>query len=263
MKDGPAPVKERTRIPPEELRWSCPDDCMKFDTTAGVDPVESTIGQDRALHALKIGLELMSPGYNVYVSGLVGTGRTTTVKELLAEISPDRPVPRDRAFVMNFEDRDRPRLLTFSPGEACEFRRDMEQFTKEVRRLVPNAFESKEVTDRREEIVKRFGEKSQEELQEFQDELAKEGLALVTVQMGPVPHPDIFPLHEGEPISPADFEKLVESGEVTEERVEEVKGKIEEYHSVLREHLRKGREQARKMTREIEEYNRALGSSII
>ena len=111
-------VKRRTRVRLKDLRWSCPSGCMKFESTDTVAPVQGTIGQDRALKALKLGLELYSPGYNIYVSGLVGTGRTTTVKELLREISPKCAIPRDRAYVRNFEDRDRPRLLTFQPIKA-------------------------------------------------------------------------------------------------------------------------------------------------
>ena len=73
--------------------------------------------------ALRIGLELYSPGYNIYVSGLVGTGRTSTVKELLGKLAPRCEIPRDRAYVRNFADPDRPRLLTFAPGVAVRFRR--------------------------------------------------------------------------------------------------------------------------------------------
>jgi lon-related putative ATP-dependent protease len=251
------------RVPPEELRWTCPEECLDFDTTKGVAPVEGTIGQDRALRALRIGLELYSPGYNIYVSGLVGTGRSTTVKELLAELSPRCAVPRDRAYVTNFADQDRPRLLTLAPGQAAELKRDMHEFVSGVKRRLPSAIEDKEVVAQREEIVKRYGDMSQDDLQEFQERLKEEGLALVTVQVGPVPRPDIFPLYEGKPIDPAEFEKLVESGDVPQERLDRIAEKVEEFHSELRQHLRKGREMAREMGREIEKLNRAVGSALI
>jgi lon-related putative ATP-dependent protease len=263
MHASPDPVKEGARVPPEELRWTCPLDCLDFETTDRVTPVEGTIGQDRALKALKVGLELYGPGYNIYVAGLVGTGRSTTVKELLDELSPRCQVPRDRAYVMNFADRDRPRLITLAPGEAIELKKDMEQLVKEVRSRLPSAIEDKEVVEQREAIVRRFGDASQKDLEEFQAELGEEGLALVTVQAGPVPRPDIFPIHDGDPIPLGELEKLVEAGQVPEESLEAVREKIETYKSELREHLRKGREVARKMTREIESLFRAVGAAVI
>ena len=58
MSSGETTAKERNRVPTSELRWSCPDDCLEFESTEGVAPIEGTIGQDRALKALRVGLEL-------------------------------------------------------------------------------------------------------------------------------------------------------------------------------------------------------------
>jgi lon-related putative ATP-dependent protease len=210
---------------------------MKFDTTDKVVPVQGTIGQDRAMKALKLGLELYSPGYNIYVSGLVGTGRTTTVKELLTEISPRCSIPRDRAYVRNFGERDRPRL--------------------------PSVFESKDVSSRREEIVERFGEREQSQVSEFQERLAEEGLALVSIQAGPVPRPDIFPVYQGKPVSPQEFEQLVEAGEIPRERLERIEVTVEEFRKELHDHLRRGRALAREMSKEISDLHREIGLAVI
>ncbi len=256
-------VKRRTRVRLKDLRWSCPSGCMKFDTTDKVVPVKGTIGQDRALKALKLGLELYSPGYNIYVSGLVGTGRTTTVKELLRELSPKCSIPRDRAYVRNFEDSDRPRLLTFSPGEATRFRKQMEEFTRYLRRRLPTIFEDKDVITRREEIIARFGEQEQVDLSSFQERLGEEGLALVSVQAGPIPRPDIYPVYQGKPIAPPEFEKLVEGGDIPQERLERIGLRIDEFRKELRDHLRRGRALAREMGEEIDNLHREVGLALI
>ncbi len=236
---------------------------MKFDTTDKVAPVQGTIGQDRALKALKLGLELYSPGYNIYVSGLVGTGRTTTVRELLKELSPKCSVPRDRAFVRNFEDSDRPRLLTFAPGEAVKFRKQMEGFSRYLKNRLPTVFEDKDVIARREEVITRFGEREQVDLASFQERLGEEGLALVSVQGGPIPRPDIFPVFEGKPVPPEEFEQLVEAGKIPRERLERAGLKIEEFRKELREHLRRGRALAREMGEEIDNLHREVGLALI
>lgn len=263
MSPDAAGARERTKVPAEKLRWDCPEDCLKFETTDGVAPVEGTIGQDRALKALRVGLELYAPGYNIYVSGLTGTGRTSTVKELLNELSPRCATPRDRAFVMNAVDPDKPRLLTFPAGRAGAFRKELEEFVRHLETRLPAAFEEKEVNERREQIVKRFGEREQEVLKSFQEQLTSEGLTLVTVQTGGVPRPDIFPVHDGKPLPPPEFEKLVAEGQVSEEEVEALGRRIEEYRSELRDHLREGRNLARQMSEEIEKLNRDVGLAVI
>lgn len=256
-------VKRRTRVRLKDLRWSCPSGCMKFETTDKVVPVQGTIGQDRALKALKLGLELYSPGYNIYVSGLVGTGRTTTVKELLRELAPKCSIPRDRAYVRNFEDADRPRLLSFAPGDAVRFRKQMEEFSRYLKLRLPTIFEDKDVMSRREEIITRYGEKEQAALKSFQDRLGEEGLALVSVQAGPVPRPDIYPVYQGKPVAPQEFEQLVESGDIPQERLERIGLEIDEFRKELHEHLRRSRALAREMGEEIDNLHREIGLAVI
>jgi len=263
MSSGEGTAKEKNRVPTTELRWSCPDGCLEFDTTDGIAPIQGTIGQDRALKALRVGLELYAPGYNIYVSGLVGTGRTSTVKNLLEEISPRCAVPRDRAYVHNFGDPDRPRLISFPAGGATVFRKDVEQFVTHLKNHLPAVFEGKEIAEQRDAIVNRFGEREQEHLKEFQERLNEEGLALVTVQSGPVPQPDIFPMYGEKPMPLNQFAELIEKGELTQERLDEIKQKIDEARSELRDHLRRGRDLARKMSKEIEDLHRNVGLSAI
>ncbi|MCU0724858.1 MAG: AAA family ATPase, partial [Planctomycetes bacterium] len=256
-------ARERTRLRPEDLTWTCPEKALGFDSTDSVTPVEGTIGQDRALRALRLGLELYSPGYNIFVSGLLGTGRTTTVKDLLAEISPRCSVPRDRAYVRNFGDPDRPRLLTFGAGRAAAFAREMKEFVGHMRERLPAVFEEKEVTARRAEIEKRFEQMQQAKIEEFQDLLKSQGFALVSVQAGPMARPDVFPTHDGKPLPPDAFESLVEEGKVPGTEAERVRERLPELQGELRERLRQGRDLAREMSREIESLHRDVGLGVI
>ena len=73
-----SPAEDRN-LSPERLRWTCDPDEYQFESTDVFQPVEGTVGQPRAMEALTLGLELYSPGYNVFVSGLTGTGRSTTI----------------------------------------------------------------------------------------------------------------------------------------------------------------------------------------
>ncbi|MCS6966858.1 MAG: AAA family ATPase, partial [Candidatus Kapabacteria bacterium] len=73
-------------LPADRLRWRCSEHIFPFETTSELEPLEEIVGQPRALEALRLGVRLWAPGYNVYVSGLSGTGRLTTVQQILQEV---------------------------------------------------------------------------------------------------------------------------------------------------------------------------------
>ena len=123
MKLASAPRK--TPLKTEQLKWTCDPELFELETTEKAKPIEGIIGQERALKALKLGVELKSQGYNIFITGLSGTGKFTTVKKMLEAISPSCPKLFDYAYVNNFDDRDRPILLTFPSGKAILFQKDL------------------------------------------------------------------------------------------------------------------------------------------
>ena len=64
----------RKSLLPEQLKWTCDENCFDFDTTDSIAPIEGIVGQHRAIKALKLGIDIDSPGYNVFITGLSGTG---------------------------------------------------------------------------------------------------------------------------------------------------------------------------------------------
>ena len=83
-----------TEVPPEKLRWTCDSDSLGFENTGECEQIKGIIGQERALAAIRMGLEIKSPGYNIYASGLTGTGKTSTIKALLSQLDIKKPPPR-------------------------------------------------------------------------------------------------------------------------------------------------------------------------
>ena len=104
-------LKQELRLSPQDLTWTGPAEGLIFGTTAGIEAVVEIVGQDRAVKAIKRGLAMKSHGYNIFVSGTNGTGRTATVKKLLEEFNVGGPVPNDMCYVNNFKDPDHPRLI--------------------------------------------------------------------------------------------------------------------------------------------------------
>ena len=115
-------VKELTA---EQIRKQCDPEAFPFRSTEELEPTGEIIGQDRALSALKFGLNIMKPGFNVYVSGSAGTGRTTAIQTFLEAVAAERETPSDWCYVHNFRDPYCPRALMVPAGRGQELQKDM------------------------------------------------------------------------------------------------------------------------------------------
>src|SRR5215207_754172 len=103
----PAALRDRA-VRPAQLRWVCDPAELPFETTEELKPLAQEIGQDRAVSALAFGLEMESPGFNLFVAGTPGTARMAASRRNVERIAADRPPPGDWCYVYNFEDPDRP-----------------------------------------------------------------------------------------------------------------------------------------------------------
>jgi len=90
---------------------------------------QSIIGQPRALQALKMGLSIVSDGYNIFVSGEAGTGKKTAITLATREFLNDRKHLKDIVYVHNFNNPKVPVSITFPPGSGRAFSQDMEEFS--------------------------------------------------------------------------------------------------------------------------------------
>src|ERR1700745_4290801 len=120
------PAPKPVELPTDKLRWRCELSRIPFETTAQADPREGFIGQERALRALKMGVELSAPGYNVFVCGWAGTSRGSTIARMIEELHPQTKESLDRCYVNNFKLPDRPRLLTLPPAQDDSFNKEMQ-----------------------------------------------------------------------------------------------------------------------------------------
>src|SRR5437867_10131507 len=110
-----------TELPAERLRAVCPKAALDCESSKEIRPVEGIIGQDRALQALRFGLEMKGKGFNVYAAGEPGTGKNTTVRQFLRAASKDRPVPPDWCYVNRFRDPYEPVAASLPAGKARAF----------------------------------------------------------------------------------------------------------------------------------------------
>jgi len=247
---GTAALARRLRLPPKRLRWRCPPAAVPKGIGA---PPNRTVGQDRALEALRVGLEVRAPGYNIFVSGISGTGRTTAVLQLVRELAPSCPIPRDRAYVHNFAAPDRPRLLTLPAGRASALRREVDELVALLRRTLPASVEDREFHRRRDEILKRAGDEERRLFDALRATLAKAEFALVGSAGDGAKRLEISPLHGGEPVPPERLRQLVESGEMPAADLEAREARLAEHRRELAQVLRRDRALGR-------ETNEAIGA---
>lgn len=215
------PQKHR-ELKPSELRWKCDPKILEFDSTEEVEPIEGIIGQDRALKAIRLGVDIKSPGYNIFIAGLSGSGKATTIKKVLERIGHNCPELFDYAYVNNFKDPDHPLLLKFPKGKAREFKQALKSAIELLKQKIPLALESEIYLERKKNLIEEFNNKEQEMMESFDKNLRTKGFALGQVRVGDSIRPDILPIINNEPIPVSQLENLLSENKITKEQAKQI-----------------------------------------
>ncbi|MBD3226377.1 MAG: AAA family ATPase [Caldithrix sp.] len=171
-------------VPADKLQKRAKLKNIDFKTTKDIDPLATVIGQDRAVSSINFALEIGDAGYNLFVTGSYGTGRTTIVRDLLQRMAANRPVPNDWAFVYNFQDADYPKALQLPPGKACQFDQDMQRLISSLKKDLLKTFDSKNFLERRNQIVERIQTQKQNLYNELEKEAGNLNIRIKNTSMG-------------------------------------------------------------------------------
>ena len=240
-------AKSFPEVPVEKLRWRCDPEVFGVQTTDELSCAENIIGQDRAIKAIRLGLSVPSGGYNIYVQGLTGTGKETTVECILEQVATDSSIPDDKCYVHNFENPDRPIILSLPAGQGASFRKEMAALIDYLDHTVPAALESEEFQTRRNQMTEKEGQKGREIIREFEERIRKENFVLVEIRFGPVTKTEIAPLVDGKPRSAVELEKMLAQGQVSREEFERIEKVQEALGGELEDILKKTREIEKQM----------------
>ncbi|MFH1686844.1 MAG: ATP-binding protein [bacterium] len=217
------------------------------------------IGQSRAVEAIETGLKVKSNGYNIFVTGLTGTGRTTTIRHLLQQLNHEHPDLRDFCYVNNFKQEDSPRLLVFSAGDGRRFRKDMAYLITSVRKAVPKIYLSDNYKDRQSRIVREFENRQKLLVKAFEDKLTEAGFVMVQLQSGVGIRNEIQPLLDGEPASMDKLEQLHQEGKFPMARLDELRRRWDS----LRREFDVTTTESKKITNKVEDALEKLDFSMI
>src|SRR5580698_3979733 len=239
-------------LPPEKLRWRCDPAHIPFASTAEIEPASGDMGQERALRALRMGVELTASGYNLFVCGLSGTSRGGMVVRMIEDMLPDNEPAPDRCYVNHFKNTDRPRLLTLPRGQAAVFKKEVESGIDFLRRRIPQVFEGEPFQRQKTRIVERFTQREKELMDDFTRRIAREQFALGRMQVGAVALPEIFPVLEGQMVPIEEITKMVQEGKLESVAAEDLERKYDQFRQeftvVYRKTLSLSRELASEMS---------------
>ncbi len=221
-------VSNFLELKPEDLRWTCPLDKIPFTTTEECPGCEDIIGQARALKSIQTGLEIKSRGYNIFITGLVGTGRTTTIKKYLEKIRAKEEIPEDLLYVNNFAKPEEPVLLTLPAGQGRLLKDGLERLISMLRANIPELLKSQYFQERKQAILEIQQRKQKEILQQFEELVAAEGFAVIQVPMGLFTRPDLIPVIDGQPTPFNKLELLTKEDKFPRKKLEELKKKYDQ-----------------------------------
>ena len=126
-----------TKLKSEQLYTRCDPKSFDFSTTAELEERLSALGQDRALSAVEIGINIKSKGYNLFCLGPEGTGKTSLVKRVLKQEAQNRPTPDDWVYVYNFDEPHNPIAINFKAGTASEFAKEFDKLIEDLSKTIP------------------------------------------------------------------------------------------------------------------------------
>lgn len=195
-----------SKLKVSQLYTVCDPQKFDFTSTADLEEKLSALGQDRAISAVELGINIKSKGYNLFCLGPEGTGKTSLVKRVLEEEAKKRPTPKDWVYVYNFEEPYKPCSLSFPAGSAAEFAKDIDALIEDFSMAIPAILESDEYTAGLSIIQEKYKQKKETYINQLQKKAKGKSVSLLHMQGGLV----VAPIKNGEVLNQESFDSLPE-----------------------------------------------------
>ena len=217
------------------------------------------IGQPRALRALRLAIDIEARGYNVFATGLAGTGKRTAIMKVLKSFEPRKSRLRDIVYVHNFTQPDRPRVLYFAPGEARRFRKSMVDLMDRFRHFVSALFADQQYKQQRDQLVMQAEGRETQVVSEFEQKLNQEGFEIIQIDEDDDQRADIAPIYRGESATFDELQRRVTKGEIQEQVWNEIR---EKYYAFMDE-MKEIFQRLRNERLDVEESLRAIQMDLV
>ena len=227
--------------------------CLDFETTDDLAELKQIAGQERALQALQFGVSIRRDGYNLFVMGPSGMGKCSTIRQYLEQQAADAPPPDDWCYVNNFDNIQKPKVLSLPAGKGKVLRQDIKELMEDLVSSLNSAFASEQYQMQKHEIKDDLTEKREQALNELIEEAQSHDIQLLTIPSGY----SFEPIKNGNVLKPEEYVHLDEN-----ERAH-----IEEIIAVLQEKLdlivRQSFQWKREARRQIRELSREVAKSAV
>ena len=200
-------MNNKNELSYRDLKMICNKDMFHFETTQELEPVTDGIGQERGIKALQFGVQVSIKGYNIYIEGPSGVGKTMYTKNYLDSIAPKKKVPNDWCYIYNFQNPNEPIAVSLPAGQGKEFKESMDGFIKEVKKDIKKTFNADDFEKEKTLIKKEFEEKREIVMSKLSKDALEEGFQVKSAQNGIY----MMPVIDGKVIPEEEFDKLEES----------------------------------------------------
>ena len=197
-------MKKNNELSYKNLKMICNPDLFPFETTDELEPINTGIGQDRGIKALEFGVNVDIKGYNLYLEGPSGVGKTMYTKNYLDKVSKKQKTPNDWCYIYNFDNPNEPIAVSLPAGQGKEFKETMESFIKDIQVDIKNTFNNDDFEKEKALIKSEYEEKRNILMENLNKKSEKYGFQVKSAQNGIY----MMPILDGKTIEQEDFEKL-------------------------------------------------------
>ncbi len=217
-------MKKNCELKFSDLRSICDPKMFSFKTTAEVDPLDKVIGQERAVQAIEFGLNMKSPGYNIFVTGIEGTGKSTIIRDIVTQHAKSLPSPVDWCMVNNFKDEYHPIAVSVPKGKATRFSKTMNKLIDDLKKELPKAFEHESYQQRQSEIQKKYTDQQKDIIKKLEASASQHSIQINRTKAGY----QTIPIVKEKAISPEEFLALPKEKQTEiEEKISLVQSEID------------------------------------
>jgi len=254
LTEEPSSATKGRRLPADALRAAFDEADLQFDCTDELTPLAEFIGQDRAIRSLQFGLGLHKPGYNIFVTGLSGTGKTTAILDYVrAHAETLKEDAHDWVYVHNFEDPGSPNAIALPSGLGRALRDDCEHLLNTVRSTIVQVFQSEDYERQRREILEQGQHQAQALIDAARSRAEAAGFSFRVQPSGA----EMIPLRDGRPMTPEEFHAL------PAEEQRRLSRKDEPIHQLVNETGERVRSVEREIAEAIQTLDRQVVEAII
>lgn len=238
-----------TALSPEQLYKSCNAEQFHFKSTDELEDTDIIIGQERAIDSIRFGIHVQSRGYNIFALAPAGTGKLSTIKQLVAHEACQQAVPSDWCYVNNFQAPAKPEVIELKAGRGKVFQEDMAQLVDELSVAIPAAFDGDEYRLRTEEIDDEYRKRELHEINRLREKAAKAHIVLTETSTGYAFSPAD---DNGNAISSEQFNKM------DKKEQEKIQDEIYEMHQLLQKMLKQFPQWRKETKRKLQALNKEI-----